>query len=55
MEEKSCRLYPFTLTLLHSELPKLHRVLVILSALGLICPFIFQVAMDMPYFPSDNV
>ena len=28
--------YPYTLALLHSEWPKLHRVLAILSATGLI-------------------
>ena len=28
--------YPITLTLLHSEQPKLHRVLAVLSAIGLI-------------------
>ena len=33
---KSClEVYPFTVTLLHSERPKLHRVLAILSAIGL--------------------
>ena len=41
--------YSYTLTLLHSERPKLHRVLAILSAIGLnIVPqLLFQISTNL--------
>ena len=51
MPEHRCSKFTHVLTLLHSEQPKLHRILAVLSAIGLMIP-IFHMLRLIPYLEN---